>query len=31
MLFDGWSIDIFNETAFTKELNAICARAHAPT
>jgi hypothetical protein len=29
MLFDGWGVEIFNEAAFTAELDAICAREQA--
>jgi hypothetical protein len=29
MLFDGWGIEIFNESAFTHEIDTICARARA--
>ena len=29
MLFDGWRIEVFNETAFTNELEAICSRERA--
>jgi hypothetical protein len=29
MLFDGWGIEIFSETAFTVELDAVCARTRA--
>jgi hypothetical protein len=31
MLFDGWGVEVFNETAFTAELNAICARERSRT
>lgn len=27
MLFDGWGVAIFNEVAFTRELEATCQRA----
>ena len=26
MLFDGWGMQIFNEQAFTREIDLICAR-----
>jgi hypothetical protein len=29
MLFDGWGVDIFNESAFTYELDRVCETARA--
>ena len=26
MVFDGWAIDVFNEHAFSQEIDLICAR-----
>jgi hypothetical protein len=26
MLYDGWGIEIFNEAAFTAEIDTLCAR-----
>jgi hypothetical protein len=31
MLFDGWGVEVFNESAFTNEIDRICAREHAHT